>query len=253
MFNANEKVMHSTFGEVSVVAGPFQSAGLHYYAIKTPRQVSALPMLARVNFLKALPAAPKFAKDDYARFEGQRVRLLLDVREGAGAFAGKDMAFVEYVGGPEAGRARSLLIEHLEPVTAEEIKAGDRVRVLEDDPFSCTGQYVGKIGTVQEILSPSNRLRYAVDFDASQDIPHHSWNVKRVEKVPARTVSYKGQQYDLAAGYRDRDGGVWKFATRVLGGAVLAGPMSDPAMVLTNGARMSLSAVVNTYGPLTKV
>lgn len=260
MFEANSKAQHRLYGEVTIVGGPFESLAVHFYAIKAPGH-TGIPKLVSAGTLKAIPLRPKFSKDDFAIFEGQRVRLLLDIRQGAGAFAGQDMAFVEYVSGPEAGRARSLLVTHLAPlsgprpgpiraaVSAAPIRVGDLVRVTKDDPDVCAGEFVGKIGRVIEINGPGSRLPYRVRFDADQGARHSEWNVKAVEHagVRPRTVTIGLRPYDLGATYKDRDGDVW---TAVNPGTADADPLMKSSSMLSHRL---LSAVVRSYGPLRKV
>lgn len=144
--------------------------------------------------------------------------------------------------------------EHtLTKVTTERtIKPGDRVRVVRDDPYTRTGQFVGKVGIVGQVWGPDNELPFRVNFDDSQRAPYNTWNVAEVELVdeaPADTYTHDSVTYDLTACYRDKDGTAWRLAR--VGGVVRARTAWDGESPTTESR--TLERVVQLWGPLTRV
>ncbi|MFJ9213033.1 phiSA1p31-related protein [Streptomyces sp. NPDC102264] len=103
---------------------------------------------------------------------------------------------VEIIGGPfknryhtwfavksETGEHYTASEDNLTALPAPDpIKVGDRVRVTEDDPYTRTGEFVGKLGTVCKLNSTSS-LPYNVEFDSDQGAPYSRWAVASVEKI----------------------------------------------------------------------
>lgn len=84
---------------------------------------------------------------------------------------------------PGSGKGAELYQELGRAVLPAEPSVGDTVRVVEDDPSCRTGEFVGKVGKLTAIHELGSRLRYRVEFPASEGAPYATWNVRRVEKV----------------------------------------------------------------------
>lgn len=79
-------------------------------------------------------------------------------------------------------------------------KVGDKVRVVKDDPWLRTGEFVGKTGTLRSI-GRNQTLPFNVQFDADQGTLHSSWNVLAVELVkPAPEPALADWERDLLEG-----------------------------------------------------
>ncbi|MFI0211993.1 phiSA1p31-related protein [Streptomyces diastaticus] len=137
-----------------------------------------------------------------------------------------------------------------DPEPTTNIKVGDRVRVLRAKWAEGTH---GKVGTV---LSVTETFRADVDDLHPYDIELDDGDTvyaAEVEPVPV-TVTYEGVEYDLTAEYRDDEGDFWKFEEGQVetgGNARMSFRLSGITEYLSQ--TMTLSYVVDAYGPLTQL
>ncbi|MFJ5103209.1 phiSA1p31-related protein [Streptomyces sp. NPDC088554] len=207
-FKVGDKVEHPTGGTCTVRYGPYRT--------RWNPDLYLLEMADGTHFdaddLEVSAPLPAFAVGDKAKMAGETEP-------------------VEIIGGPYKNRYRVWFAVKAEvgDATASEgdltalpapdpIKAGDRVRVTDDDGAH---QFVGRIGRVVKLNSDASRLPYRVQFGDGRGFhgeENGHWNCVAVERV-TDTYEYDGVTYDVDAQYRDSDGDVW-FFKRMPDGAV---------------------------------
>ncbi|MFD8595406.1 phiSA1p31-related protein [Kitasatospora sp. NPDC059646] len=246
-FKVGDKVTRTTTGTRGTVAGgPFNGFEGTYYIVTREDDGKQVPLPAT-----GLVLCPEFEIGAYVLFNEERNKVV------AGPFKDKYAASRPwYVLEDEDGCHETSSAQYLKPApTAESLKVGDRVRVVEDDPNYDTGRFVGLIGTLAGSGSDGGTTPFKVRFgDGEHGDTNGTWYCAKVERVtdePSPTYTYAGVTYDLTAGYRDTDGDVWRFSTTV--------KASDGAPVgrwwggEPEADDSSLPHVVRNYGPLTKV
>ncbi|MFF3312502.1 phiSA1p31-related protein [Streptomyces sp. NPDC002952] len=240
-YAVGQKVRHAHRGDAEVTYGPFVNPfGQTRYVL---RLESGREYYARPDDLAAIPETPKFAVGDV---------VTLATRAGAkatveyGPYDGGNVYVVKLVDEPadeDVPRTFNAMAHVMQPSANDDIKVGDRVRVLKDDPVLSTGRFVGKVGTVLSVGgSAREALNYRIDFGSTV------WWVADVERVSdVNTYVHEGVTYDLSAKYTDKDGDVWKFAR--FGDTVTGATIGE--IPYEGGTR--LSYVVSRWGPLTRV
>ncbi|MET7939674.1 phiSA1p31-related protein [Streptomyces sp. NPDC005302] len=243
-FKAGDKVKHLERGEVEITYGPYTNSwGAERYLVRLAngRETATDP-----GTLAVIPETPKFAvgdKVEHRTFGAGEVAFgPFDHHSGADTYLMRDAE----------GKHSLSFAEALTKVEPAPLKVGDRVRVVEDDEYARTGEFVGKVGTLKTEYDPNNRLRYLVEFgDGSGrhgDADNGTWKVASVERADENTYTHNGVTYDLSAKYTDRDNDVWTFVR--FGDKVRAGLGFTPTSAYSGD---SLELVVNEYGPLRKV
>jgi hypothetical protein len=240
-FEVGQKVRHDAHGDVEVTYGPFHDTfGRTRYVV---RLASGTETTLTEGTLDAIPEPPAFAVGDKVTTALYGSGTLV-----AGPYEGRycdGRWVVELTNGKHVFPAS----EALTKVVEQPIKVGDRVRVTDDGGGA--HRFTGRVGTVKKLHPESYALRYLVEFGDGQG--HHGdlngrWNCKAVERVEAEnTHTYNGVTYDLSAKYKDRDGDVWQFAR--FGDEVRGTYTNRPVEEHDE----TLSGVVRSYGPLTRV
>jgi hypothetical protein len=241
-FQVGDKVTHRSKGDAEVVYGSFEHELL-------PARPCYLIRLAHGKHTMTdgdrLTLRPSFAIGDEVKYEyGSGGKLV------AGPFKwgyhGEVIWVVEKADGTHmTPRANSLT--KVTPAD-EEIKVGDRVRVLVDDA-NYADVKAGDVFTVAELVT------YTDDGLRTTSIPgrRDGWffSLTNVEKVTesANTYTRYGVTYDLAAKYRDKDGDVWRL--KVIDGVAYVGDAYDDYEVTEDC--MTLESAAYRWGPLTRV
>src|SRR5690606_21261807 len=130
------------------------------------------------------------------------------------------------------------------------IKAGDKVRVLDDDGGG-THRFVGRLGVVKKCHGDDADLPYLVEFGdgrGGHGDENGQWNCRAVERVTDEdTYEHDGVVYDLEAKYLDSD--LDTVRLKKVGGVVRAAFYGEEPDVNSR----PLEEVVDRWGPLTRV
>jgi hypothetical protein len=243
-FEVGQKVKHYTRGDVEVSYGPYDSPfGGPRYVVKldSGKETAVSP-----DTLTAIPVTPKFAVGDEVTLRTRGSKATVEY----GPFDDRDVYVVKLVDeptDPDGVRTFTALASVMQAVP--EIKVGDRVRVVKDDPAIRTGEFVGKTGVVQGLNRRSSRLPFDVRFDAGQGAHYGSWNVAEVEPVTDENAhTHDGVTYDLTAKYKDRDSDTWHLA--VIDGRLYGGTSWAPR---DRHDGISVESILESWGPLTRV
>ncbi|MCQ6554755.1 phiSA1p31-related protein [Streptomyces sp. C10-9-1] len=252
-FKVGDKVRVFGTEEGVVTYGPVRSA-FNTYELFVVKQ-DAGERAFKVSDLESAPETLVFTVGD---------TVTLTTRSGAvatveyGPFDDRDVYVVRLVdepADPDDVRTFTAMASVMRPALRE-IKVGDRVRVIRDDPRTKTGEFVGRTGTVRTVRDVDGTRRslpYRVKLDdPSGTWDDDSWWVTEVELLDgpaADTVTHNGITYDLSACYRDRDGDMWRL--KRVGDVVRARETAAGAAPTESSS--SLANVVTTWGPLTRV
>lgn len=243
-FTVGDRVQSTESGNVyKLLGGPWDGTlGTFYVA----ENAEGMAVSVRAVNLRLAPVAPpaqvpivgdwvRVVEDDPENYTGQyvgQVGRLADIDLGTDTALPYMIKFDENQGNPYT----PWFVAKIEPATEPEPAAnvpiiGDWVRVVEDDPNCCPGEFVGKVGRLVDI-APDD-VPYEVAFDAGQNAPHSLFWVVGVEP---------------AARYRDRDGDKW--VTRVIDGVTRATLEEYAPAVATD---FSLAELREEHGPLTAI
>jgi hypothetical protein len=241
-FEVGQKVRVSGVAEGEITYGPFPSTYGTFtgYVVRT----GETERLQRERDLSAIPETPKFAIGDVVTVRTRGARATVEY----GPFDDRDVYVVKLVDEPtdsDDARTFTALASVLKADT--EIKVGDRVRVVKDDPEIRTGEYVGEIGTVMDV---GNALRDDLNYRIKLPLGR-AWWVAEVERVTDEdTYTYDGVTYDLSGQYRDREGDVWRFA-RIDG--TVRGTCDEDGDAPVRVYHATLERIVDDWAPLTRV
>ncbi|MET7939673.1 phiSA1p31-related protein [Streptomyces sp. NPDC005302] len=244
-FEVGQQVRIGDHADGEITYGPFPSTHGTFtgYVVRT----DAGERLQRGNDLVAIPEPPKFSVGDRVTSTiGSNPEGLLVAGPFVSTFSGGNFWVVErdgkHTAPPEEGLTKV--------VKPEPIKAGDKVRVTDDDGGG-RNRFNGREGVVISVAAHSS-LPYLVKFGDGEgyhgDV-NGTWHCGGVERIePADTFKHAGITYDLTAKYTDRDGDVWtlaRFGDKVVTGAT-HGETPDADST-------SLEFIVGRWGPLTRV
>lgn len=244
-FKVGDKVRHETYGRGIVTYGPTDGPfGRDRVVIRFDGRAREMTVDPR-----SLTASATFEVGE--KVQGRYSAVPLTIEAGPFTYSGTEWYAVRLADGDVS----NMTAGYLSPAPADvPIKVGDRVRVLDDDPAFRPGDYIGKVGTVNRLNSPTSRLPYSVRFDDGQGLATRTWNVKSVERVSAGdTETIDGIAYDVTAKYKDRDGDTWSFKRidgTVRGEYSSAG--DDRSDYVTQYSD-TLSYAVREFGPLRRV
>ncbi|MFC8583198.1 phiSA1p31-related protein [Streptomyces sp. NPDC057217] len=244
-FKVGDKVRHTSYGNVEITYGPYTGEyGDARFVVRRENGRESVAVPERMTPL------PKFAVGDTVEYEyGEGGKLI------AGPFRSNyhetPWWVVETANGAHMAPTENSLTK-AEP--AREIKVGDRVRVVKDDEWTQTGEFVGRLGRVLEIREDGRSLPFRVKLDD----PSGTWDdgawwcteVELVDEAPADTETVNGVVYDLGARYRDKEGDVWGLG-RFDGMA--RGTCDDDGNADIDEGSSPLSYIVDRWGPLTRV
>jgi hypothetical protein len=139
---------------------------------------------------------------------------------------------------------------------ADEIRVGDRVRILHATYAGRTHGMTGTVTSSAEVFRQDVRDHhpYCVRLDAGGSV-----YVRDLEKIddPSTTYTHAGVTYDLTARYRDRDGDTFELSTEQRStDATEDGNADGTPLGRYSDSRYwawSLAEVARCYGPLTRI
>lgn len=239
-FKVGDQVEHRTFGAGKIAFGPYLRDG-------SPDNYLMQQVDGEHRFVEseAMQLAAKFKIGDKVSSYGDEYTLK------AGPFIGHSAPWYVVTADGVDYRAGEGTLSLIDEAT-QEIKVGDKVRVLIDNADGASVSK-GDIFTVKSV--------YSGEIVTDMRSRRGSWffqpaNVERVDEPPvtADTYTYDGVTYDLAAKYRDSDGDYWTFK-RVDG--VVRGYYASTAdrdvTHLIDEYSDTLADVVRDYNGLTRV